>query len=70
MKMKIVNWVHVIAGIFILTSLLLGAKASPIYHSPYWLFFTAFVVLNLFQYGFTNFCPLASILRAFGVPES
>ncbi len=68
--MIITDWVHTIAGFFILLSLSLGVDASPIFMSKYWLFFTAFVGLNLFQFGFTKFCPLALILRALGVPES
>jgi hypothetical protein len=54
--------VLVIAGMFILGSLLL----SQIHH-PYWLFFTAFVGANLFQSAFTGFCPLAIIFKALGV---
>lgn len=50
------------AGSFILLSLLLAH-----YHSPYWLWFTAFVGANLFQASFTGFCPLAIILKKFGV---
>jgi hypothetical protein len=68
-KMIITDWVHTIAGFFILLSLSLGVDASPIFMSRYWLFFTAFVGLNLFQFGFTKFCPLAMILKALGVPE-
>ena len=49
------------AGIFILASLALAQI-----HSPYWLFFTAFVGLNLFQSSFTGFCPLAKILGVLG----
>jgi Protein of unknown function (DUF2892) len=36
-------------------------------HSPYWLWLTAFVGGNLLQSAFTGFCPLAKILKAFGV---
>ncbi|WP_457577397.1 YgaP family membrane protein [Desulfomarina sp.] len=68
--MIITDWVHTIAGFFILLSLSLGVDASPIFVSRYWLFFTAFVGLNLFQFGFTKFCPLALILKALGVPEN
>jgi NO-binding membrane sensor protein with MHYT domain len=64
------DWVHVIAGSFILLSLALGVEVSPIYQSKYWLFFTAFVGLNLFQFGFSKFCPLSIILKKLGVPES
>ena len=35
-----------------------------------WLWFTAFVGANLFQSGFTKFCPLAMILTKLGVPET
>lgn len=48
---------RIMAGSLILLSLLLGAAASPLYHSGYWLWFTAFVGLNLFQSSFTRFCP-------------
>ena len=68
--MIITDWVHTIAGGFILVSLALGGPASPVFHSRYWLFFTAFVGLNLFQYGISKFCPLAIILKALGVPEN
>lgn len=50
------------AGAFILGSLLLAH-----YHSPYWLWFTAFVGFNLLQSSFTNFCPLELILKKMGV---
>lgn len=68
--MIITDWIHTIAGAFILFSLSLGVEVSPIYHSSYWLWFTAFVGANLFQFGLTKFCPLALILKALGVPES
>ncbi|MCL4725468.1 MAG: DUF2892 domain-containing protein, partial [Rhodocyclaceae bacterium] len=32
-----------------------------------WLWFTAFVGANLFQSGFTKFCPLETILIKLGV---
>lgn len=67
--MIITDWIHAIAGTFILISLLLGAPASPLFHSTYWLFFTAFVGANLLQFGITKFCPMAYILKSFGVPE-
>ncbi|MGW8194725.1 MAG: YgaP family membrane protein [Desulforhopalus sp.] len=67
--MIITDWIHVLAGLFILLSLSLGVDASPLYHSKYWLFFTAFVGINLFQFGFTKFCPLGLILKKLGVPE-
>lgn len=59
--------VRIVAGFFILLSLLLGVEASPLFVSKYFLLFTAFVGLNLFQSGFTNICPLTSILAKLGV---
>ena len=59
--------VRIVAGSFILLSLALGIEASPIFASKYFLFFTAFVGLNLFQSGFTKICPLNSILAKLGV---
>jgi hypothetical protein len=59
--------VRVFAGCFIVISLLLGVPASPLFHSQYWLFFTAFVGLNLAQSGFTRWCPLEIILRKLGM---
>ena len=35
--------------------------------SAWWLLLTLFVGLNLLQSAFTGFCPLAIILRRFGV---
>lgn len=64
-KMKTNDWIHVIAGVFILVSLLLGIK---VHH--YWFYFTAFVGANLFQYGFSGFCPLGIILAKMGVDKS
>ncbi len=59
--------VRIVAGFFVMASLALGAKGSPLFVSPYFLFFTAFVGLNLFQSGFTRLCPLNTILGKFGV---
>ncbi|MGB3209888.1 MAG: DUF2892 domain-containing protein [Desulforhopalus sp.] len=68
--MIISDWIHVIAGAFILLSLSLGIEASPVFHSRYWLIFTAFVGLNLFQFGFSKFCPLGLVLKKLGIPEN
>lgn len=59
--------VRIVAGLFVLLSLSLGVEASPLFHSAYWLWFTAFVGANLFQSGFTQFCPLEIILKKLGV---
>ncbi len=68
--MIVTDWIHAIAGSFILVSLALGVEASPIFVSRYWLLFTAFVGLNLLQFGFSKFCPLGLILKKLGVPEN
>lgn len=67
--MTVNDAIHALAGVFILLSLALGAEASPLFLSKYWLWFTAFVGANLFQYGFSKFCPMGSFLKKLGVPE-
>jgi hypothetical protein len=59
--MSIDRIVFAVAGVFIMVSVALGY-----YFSPYWLLFTVFVGLNLFQSAFTGFCPLAIILKKLG----
>ena len=66
--MTVERIVRIVAGFFVLLSLSLGVEASPIFHNVNWVWFTAFVGLNLFQSGFTKFCPLDIILKKFGVP--
>jgi hypothetical protein len=63
MKMQLI--IRRFAGSFILIGLLLAHD-----HSPYWLWFTAFVGFNLLQSSFTNFCPLELILKKAGVRGS
>ncbi len=58
---------RVIAGIFILLSLALGAPTSPIFHNVNWLWFTAFVGVNLLQSGLTRWCLMERILRGLGL---
>lgn len=53
-----------IAGFFVLVSVALGHWVHP-----YFYYFTAFVGLNLLQSAFTKWCPMMSILRAFGLKE-
>ena len=60
--MNVERAVRMIAGVFVLFSLALGYWVSP-----YWYLFTAFVGLNLFQSAFTNWCPMMTILRKFGM---
>lgn len=65
--MSIDRMINAMAGLFILLSLSLGVEASPIFHSEYWLWFTAFVGANLLQSSFTGFCPAAMIFKKLGV---
>ncbi len=57
---------RIVAGTFILLSLALGIEGSPLFVSPWWLAFTAFVGVNLLQSGFTNWCMMEKILRKLG----
>ncbi len=60
--MTVERALRLIAGSFVLLSLALGH-----YVSSYWYLFTAFVGLNLFQSGLTNWCPMMTFLRKLGV---
>ena len=62
--MNVERSLRLIAGAFVLASLALGYSVSP-----YWYLFTAFVGLNLFQSGLTNWCPMMTVLRKLGVRE-
>ncbi|MRR51243.1 MAG: DUF2892 domain-containing protein [Rhodocyclaceae bacterium] len=63
--------VRIVAGFFIMASLALAHFSGQIDMSQLsWLWFTAFVGANLFQSGFTRFCPLDTILKKLGVPET
>jgi Protein of unknown function (DUF2892) len=63
--MTIERALRVMAGSFVLASLALGHWVSP-----YWFLFTAFVGVNLFQSGLTNWCPAMVILRKLGVKDA
>jgi len=52
-------------GTFILLSVILAVKVDI-----RWLWFTAFVGLNLLQSAFTNWCPMMTVLRKCGVKEN
>jgi len=60
--MTVERYLRGIAGFFVLVSVLLAH-----YHSSYWMFFTAFIGLNLLQSVFTNWCPMMDILKRLGV---
>ena len=60
--MTVDRTLRLIAGAFVLASVLLGMYVNPNF---YW--FTAFVGLNLLQSGLTNWCPMMTILRKAGL---
>ena len=60
--MTVERGLRLMAGVMVLFSLALAH-----FFSPYWLWLTAFVGLNLFQSAFTNWCPAMSMLRAMGL---
>ena len=68
--MTVERIVRIVAGFFILLSLSLGVEGSPLFQSGNWLWFTAFVGANLFQSGFTQFCPLELILKKLGIKQT
>jgi hypothetical protein len=53
---------RLIAGLFVMLSVLLGMYVHPGF---YW--FTLFVGANLFQSGFTDWCPMMAILKRAGL---
>lgn len=65
--MSVERLVRIFAGSFVLISLALGVKESPLFVNANFLWFTAFVGANLLQSGFTRFCPLEIVLKKLGV---
>lgn len=63
--MTVERALRLMAGFFVLVSLALGHFVSP-----YWFLFTAFVGLNLFQSGLTNWCPAMLILHKLGLTDA
>jgi hypothetical protein len=60
--MTIERALRLMAGLFVMLSVALGYWVSP-----YWFLFTAFVGLNLFQSGLTNWCPAMWFFKKFGL---
>jgi len=58
-------WLRLIAGSFVLLSVALGYFVSE-----WFLLFTAFVGLNLFQSAISGWCPMMALLRAAGIKEA
>jgi hypothetical protein len=60
--MSVERWVRLIAGSFVTLSVVLSQV-----HSRYWLLFTLFVGLNLFQSALTRWCLMEQLLQKLGV---
>ncbi|MEW6119958.1 MAG: DUF2892 domain-containing protein [Pseudomonadota bacterium] len=68
--MTVERIVRIVAGFFIMLSLALAHfSGSADLTQLSWLWFTAFVGFNLFQSGFTRFCPMDMMLKKAGVKE-
>ena len=65
--MTLERMIRMFAGTFVLLSLALGVRGSPVFINENFLWFTAFVGANLLQSAFTCFCPLEMILKKLGV---
>ncbi len=62
--MTINRMLRLIAGSFIILSV-----ALAYFVNMKWLFFTAFVGVNLVQSAFTDWCPMITLLRKLGARE-
>ena len=60
--MTINEGLRLVAGMFIVLSVVLGHTVSP-----YFLLFTVFIGLNLLQSAFSSWCPMMSILAKLGL---
>jgi len=60
--MSLERWIRLIAGTFVTVSVVLSYV-----HSSYWLLFTLFVGLNLFQSALTRWCLMEDVLKKLGV---
>ncbi len=63
--MTVERALRLMAGAVLLISLALAH-----FLSPYWLWLTAFVGLNLLQSAFSNWCPAMTIFRAIGMKDT
>ena len=63
--MTVERGLRLMAGVMVLLSLALSH-----FLSPYWLWLTVFVSLNLLQSAFTNWCPAMAIFRAMGMKDA
>jgi len=62
--MKMEHMIRIIAGTFVLGSVILAVKVNI-----NWLWFTAFVGANLLQSGITKWCLMEKLLTRLGVAK-
>ncbi|MBF0276334.1 MAG: DUF2892 domain-containing protein [SAR324 cluster bacterium] len=62
--MKVLDIVHAFAGSLVVIGVLL-----TVFVNTMWMVLPIFVGLNLFQFGFSGFCPLSLILKRLGFRE-
>jgi len=62
--MKTESLIRIVAGSMVLLSLALAHFVSP-----WWLFLTAFVGVNLIQSAFTGFCPAEIFIEKLGIAK-
>lgn len=62
--MSVDKMVLAFAGVMTLLSV-----ALTVYVSPYFMWFTVFIGLNLLQSAFTGFCPAATIFKKLGAKQ-
>ena len=63
--MKLNDMLRLIAGVFVLVAVVLGATVHP-----YWNYFAVIVAANLIQSAFTDWCPMMALLRKLGACPS
>ena len=63
--MKLESFIRVLAGTFVVASVLLAHLVSP-----WWLMLTLFVGINLIQSAFTGFCLPSLLLRKLGLVDA
>ncbi len=54
--------VFMFAGTMVLLSVVLTT-----WHHPYWVWFTVFIGVNMFQASITGFCPIAILMKKLGI---
>jgi hypothetical protein len=69
--MTIERIMRIMAGVMVLLSLALAHFTGQVdMTSVSWLWFTAFIGLNLLQSGFTGICPPENLLRKMGFKDA